>query len=165
MPIVSNTSPLLNLAIIDQLGLLRAQFGAVIIPSAVRTELRPESDFPGAGRLRTALADGWISVMTLETLNVARALQRDLDDGEAEAIALALQRGDKGILMDEHDGRVVAKAMGLTPTGVLGVVLRAKQTGALVSVQETIHSLQREAGFRIAPSLIDILLQEAGEKS
>ncbi len=163
MPIVSNTSPLLNLAIIDRLELARAQFGVVLIPPAVHAELKPESDFPGAARLRAALLEGWVQVVKLEATNVARALQRELDDGEAEAIALALQRGETEILIDEHDGRVAAKAMGLTPLGVLGVLLRAKHTGALASVAEAVQALQHDAGFRLAEALIDAVLREAGE--
>ena len=48
MPTVSNTSPLLNLAIIDRLPLLRAQFGEVHIPLAVAKELRLEENLPGS---------------------------------------------------------------------------------------------------------------------
>jgi len=50
MPVVSNTSPVLNLAIIDQLVLLREQFGEIWIPPAVLKELRPKAGFHiGAG--------------------------------------------------------------------------------------------------------------------
>jgi len=40
MPVVSNTSPILNLAIVDQLNLLHRQFGEILIPSAVLDELK-----------------------------------------------------------------------------------------------------------------------------
>jgi len=45
MPVVSNTSPILNLAIIDRLSLLREQFGEIYIPSAVLEELREKAGF------------------------------------------------------------------------------------------------------------------------
>jgi len=50
MPAVSNTSPLLNLAIIDQLDLVRDQFGEVLIPEAVLKELRVDEPLPGSAR-------------------------------------------------------------------------------------------------------------------
>jgi len=48
MPAVSNTSPILNLAIIDYLFLMREQFGQLFIPPAVLHELRIEEDLPGS---------------------------------------------------------------------------------------------------------------------
>ena len=60
MPVVSNTSPLLNLAIIDRLSLRRQQFGQILIPAAVLTELRVEEPLPGAPSLRKAIEAGSI---------------------------------------------------------------------------------------------------------
>ncbi|MES3629835.1 MAG: hypothetical protein PPP56_06690 [Longimonas sp.] len=57
MPVVSNTSPLLNLSIIDRLDLVRSQFGQVLIPEAVRDELEMDSGRPGAAKLRTAVSE------------------------------------------------------------------------------------------------------------
>jgi hypothetical protein len=164
MPVVSNTSPVLNLAIIGQLDLLRQQFGEVLIPPAVRQELQVDTELPGFEPLRLALRDGWLRVIELSTPTVARALKRDLDNGEAEAIALALQLGATTVLMDEHDGRAVAKAMDLTPVGILGVLLRAKHTGNLDSVGVAMRALQSQAGFFIAADLFASILREAGER-
>jgi len=164
MPVVSNTSPILNLAIINQLDLLRQQFGEVLIPSAVLSELKADTDFPGADRIRQALEATWLHSHELTNVDVARALKRDLDHGEAEAIALSLQLGLGVVLMDEHDGRAAAKAMGLTPVGVLGVLLRAKHAGVLESVESAMRALQDEAGFYIADDLFNAVLREAGER-
>lgn len=46
-----------------------------------------------------------------------KVLRRDLDKGESEAIALALQAGAGWILMDERDGRRIGKSLGLRVTG------------------------------------------------
>ena len=122
MPVVSNTSPILNFAIIGRLDLLRDQFGQVLIPSA------------------------------------------ELDQGEAAAIALALELGISKILMDERDGRARAKALGPQPVGILGVLLRAKRDGRLDSVKDAMQTLRREAGFFIADDLFAAILTEAGER-
>lgn len=115
MLVVSNTSPITNLASVGVLDLLRQQFGEVVIPSAVINELKLETDYPGTGEIRAAIKAGWLKQINLEDDKVARALQRELDDGEAEAIAPALQLKIETILMDERDGRSVAKSMGLVP--------------------------------------------------
>lgn len=65
MPIVSNTSPILNLAIINHLHLLPRQFGEVLIPAEVLAELKLDSGYPGVAAIQQAQADGWLQVMTL----------------------------------------------------------------------------------------------------
>jgi len=62
MPAVSNTSPIFNLACIDRLALLRMQFGAIWIPSAVDTELREIRDRAIRSRVDDARNDGWLMV-------------------------------------------------------------------------------------------------------
>ncbi|MCA9968834.1 MAG: DUF3368 domain-containing protein [Anaerolineales bacterium] len=164
MPIVSNTSPLLNLAIIDELALLRQQFGQLIIPSIVQTELRLNTTYPGVPRLEQALRDGWIRVETLASDDsLLQLLQLELDAGEAAAIALAKKHGERQILLDEREGRKKAKALGLIPIGVLGVLLRAKREGQLNAVSHAIKALQDEAGFRLSDHLVHQVLEAAGE--
>lgn len=160
MLVVSNTSPLLNLAIIGHLSLLHQQFGEVWIPPAVIEELRVEEDLPGSHTLREATETGWLRVKAVEVRNLVEILRRDLDKGEAEAIALALQIGADRILLDEREGRRIAKQLGLEVTGVLGILLRAKREGCLSSLQEAIVQLQEQAGFRIGMGLLADILRE-----
>jgi predicted nucleic acid-binding protein len=164
MPIVSNTSPILNLAMIGHLELLRQQFAEVLIPSAVRAELKPETAFPGASVVQQALQAQWLRVAELKDAHLVRALALDLDEGEAAAIALALELGMRRILMDEHDGRVKARALGLEPIGLLGVLLRAKRDGTLDSVEVAMQMLRQQAGFFVADDLFAQVLREAGER-
>ena len=164
MPIVSNTSPVLNLAIVDLLHLLQHQFDEVLVPPAVLDEMRLDTNFPGVDRIRQSMLDGWLKASKLENDQLARALSRDLDDGEAEAIALSLLLGFDTVLMDEHDGRSIARSMGLTTVGVLGILLRAKQTGEIISVKQALQTLRNEAGFYISDHLFISILNQAGEK-
>ncbi|MDA0867589.1 MAG: DUF3368 domain-containing protein [Cyanobacteria bacterium] len=159
MPVVSNTSPILNLAIIGQLNWLRQQFGTIQIPPAVLDELKVDDDRPGSPLIRAALIDGWLQVQPLGDTKIAQLLRQTLDVGEAEAIALALERHAEWILLDERDGRKAAKSLGLQVTGVLGVLLRAKASGEVISLAPAIHDLAHKAGFRLAPELVERILE------
>lgn len=163
MPIVSNTSPLLNLAIIGHISLLQQQFGEIWIPQAVAQELRAEEDLPGSQAVREAMAAGWLHVEEAQDRALVKSLQRGLDRGEAEAITLALQVKAERVLLDERDGRRIAKSLGLNVTGVLGILLRAKREGHLSSLQDTIAQLGDKAGFRIGAELLTDILRSGGE--
>jgi predicted nucleic acid-binding protein len=164
MPAVSNTSPLLNLAIINQLHLLQQRFVEVLIPPVVLAELKPGTDYPGTERIQHALDAQWLRVVELKDDTLARALRLELDLGEAAAIAIAIELSHTQILMDERDGRAKAKALGLQPVGILGVLLRAKLAGQIPSVETSLRALKNEAGFFIDDELYDGVLIEAGEK-
>jgi uncharacterized protein len=160
MVVVSNTSPLLNLAIIGQLDLLRQQFSKILIPKAVLEELRVEEMLPGSEHLQAALIAGWLQVQEINNPSLVQLLQRDLDRGESEAIALALALNANWIILDERDGRKIAKSMGLQVTGILGVIIRASNNGQVSSLSDVINQLRQEAGFRIAPNLLTQILQD-----
>jgi|GEM_PF-2051205 len=72
MPIVSNTSPILNLAIIGHLDLLRQQFGQIQIPPAVLDELKITEERPGAQPIQVAITADWIEVQPVNTTNGPR---------------------------------------------------------------------------------------------
>lgn len=164
MPGVSNTSPVLNLAIINRLDLLREQFGEIWLPPTVIEELRLEEELPGFRAVRGAREAGWLRVGEVKDQPLLQVLQRDLDRGEAEAIALALQMKAEWTLLDERDARKVAKSLGLRVTGLLGILLRARRQGKLLSLQKVMEELRENAGFRIgAELLVADLLKESGE--
>lgn len=165
MPVVSNTSPILNLAIIECLDLLRQQFTKVYIPSVVQTELKAKDDLPGSRLMMDALQDGWIEIIPVKNTSLVTALMVDLDAGEAEAIALGLELGNLLVLMDESDGRARARNMGLNLTGTIGILLRAKRLGQVKAVKSLLLELRSKAGFHIAENLLCQVLREAGESS
>ncbi len=163
MPAVSNTSPVLNLAIIGQLSLLRQQFGEIWIPPAVLEELRVGEDLPGSQSVREAIESGWLRVEEVRDQPLVQVLHRDLDKGEAEAIALALQVQAEWTLLDEREGRRVAKSLRMKVTGVLGILLRAWREGELPSLQRAMEESREKAGFRIGAELFADLVRESGE--
>jgi predicted nucleic acid-binding protein len=128
MVVVSNTSPLSNLAIVGRLTLLRDQFGSVLVPAAVRRELMQLRHAAAAQLLDAAFRDGWLQVSPL-LRPVPGHLGAGLHAGEAEALALALERRADLALLDDGDARRRAAEAGVRISGVLGVLLRAKQNG------------------------------------
>lgn len=87
----------------------------------------------------------------------------ELDNGESEAIALAIELKIQNIIMDESDGRSKARALGLSTIGVIGVLLRAKRDARLESLKQALLALRQEAGFFIADELYQHLLIEVDE--
>jgi predicted nucleic acid-binding protein len=110
MIVVSDTSPLSNLFIIDQLGLLEKLYGRIIVPEAVMNELLVlEERGIDLSPIKNAK---WIEVMTIKERGEINKLLADLDIGEAEAIVLAESLHADWLLMDETKGRHIAKSHG-----------------------------------------------------
>ena len=162
MIVVSDTSPVLNLARIGRLELLPLLYGEVLIPSAVFQELTTSKwDLPPAIDLA---ALPWLIVATARNQNRVQELREDLDPGEAEAIVLAIERRADLLLVDERRGRRTATAAGLTVTGLLGVVASAKQAGLIDLAKPVLDELIHIARFWIGPELYAIVLGELEER-
>jgi hypothetical protein len=149
----------MNLAIIGHLALLREQFGEVLVPRAVVEELRLAEDLPGNGEIREAIRVGWLQPREAKQQALVRSLRRELDLGEAEAIALAIELNAERILLDERDARRVAKSQGLKVTGVVGILRRARLEKRIPSLREAIGRLRDEAGFHLDDELVEEILR------
>jgi hypothetical protein len=84
MLIVSNTSPLSNLAIVDALDLLRQRYGTVVVPERVRLELEALSHVGAKTRIRQAISDGWIIAQKLPTSTLSVRFETLLPAGVGE---------------------------------------------------------------------------------
>jgi predicted nucleic acid-binding protein len=162
MLVVSNTSPLSNLAIIGRLELVREQLGAVVIPPAVQAELSRNPELEARAALGTAMSEGWIRVMPLAN-PVPQHLLQALDLGEAEALSLAMQAKATLVLLDESVARSRAAQLGIRFTGALGILRWARQTGRILALKTDLQRLRKEARFFINPALEMALLISVGE--
>src|SRR5450759_4002856 len=113
MVAVSDTSPISNLSITGRLDLLRSQFSQVLLPEAVRTELGRMPNPEAKASIENALRNGWLLCRAVGNWQLAAALGNDLDKGEAEAIALATETQAGVLLIDEKEGRAIARQAGL----------------------------------------------------
>lgn len=159
MIVVSDTSPILNLASINRLGILESLYQKVLIPSAVYDELtRSASEaFPDPPSYP------WLVVASARDQARVRQLCGEVDPGEAEAIVLALESRADLLLIDERRGRRIATSLGMRVTGLLGVLAEAKRAGLIQQVKPLLDDLLR-VGFWIGADLYTRVLTELGEQ-
>ncbi len=161
---ISNSSPLIHLAGIDRLNLLREWYSEVLIPPAVWREVVEEGEGrSGAREVGEAASQAWIRVVATTDDALVRLLRRDLDDGKAEAIALAVEQPCDVLLLDECEARTVAGTFSLRKTGTIGLLMRAKQEGRITSLKVEMDRLRNEAGFWIDEGLYRRALAAVGE--
>ena len=161
MIVVSNTSPLTNLAAIAKFDLLQSLYGSLHIAHAIWDELNAKGrHWPG----RDEVADAdWIEQHSVQNRALVAALRRDLDRGEAETIALALELEADLVLLDEKEGRHAGQRLGLRVVGTVGVLLEARASGAIDMVRPYLDALRQTSGFYLSPSLYQHALALAGE--
>lgn len=162
MIVVSDASPLISLAAIGQLEVLRRLYNRVIIPDAVYREIvGGDPGLPGASEVK---ALEWIAAQAVRNDALVRALLVELDRGEAEAIALAVEIQAGLVLIDERRARAAASRLGLNVVGVLGVLVEAKQKALMPQLKPVLDALITQAGFWMSPELYERILQTVGER-
>jgi len=148
MIVVSDTSPLSGLLIIKQLNILEILYKAVVIPPRVHAELLQLQEL---GEDISAYEHAeWIKVETPNDLKLVQSLVEMLDEGEAEAIALAKELEADYLIVDERRGWKIAKSLNVNAIGLIGVLLKAKSEGVITLVLPIVDRLIAEAGFWIS---------------
>jgi predicted nucleic acid-binding protein len=154
--IVSDSGPLAVLFKAGLLGILEAVHGEVVVPRAVERELKMKTE--GDVMFRD---NQWIKPADVKNREVVKMLTLVVDEGEAEALALALHSGAL-ILIDERKGRETARKLGLELRGTLGLFVEAKNKGVIKNVKDCIDSLV-DAGYYLEADLIEEVLRKARE--
>lgn len=162
--VVSDSSTLIHLASIGRLTLLKTFYGRVVIPPAVwRKVVEEGAGRAGAAEVEGGRQDGWIEVIAPADESLVRLLKRDLDDGEAEVIALAVERQADLVLGDEAEARRIAELYGLLKTGIIGILIRARREGVVDLLRPELSRLRGPGGFWIEDALYDQALASVGE--
>lgn len=161
MRVVSNTSPLSNLAVIGELGLLQKIYPKILIPPAVHDELTCFQEIQPT--IVNMMKADWLEVQTPKNIQLTQTLNQLLDPGEAAAIALAVDIKADRLLIDERIGRSIASQYNIKIRGILGLLVNAKSQGLIVTVKPFLDRLISEAGFRVSQTLYDRILQESDE--
>ena len=148
--IISDTSCLIILTKIGELDLLRQLYKTVTITQDVLLEYGEH------------LPD-WIEVQQAKDHYRQQLLEMQVDKGEASTIALALETSENIIILDDWKARKLADRLGLSVTGTLGVIIKAKNNGIIQSIKPYLDKI-RETNFRFSEELEQIALKEANEK-
>ena len=162
MRIVSNTGPIIGLAKINRLSILKKIAGEILIPPMVHRELLAKTG--DEATLIDEALNSFIHVSPLPPLDPSvKTIIADLDAGEGHAIGLASTfSGDVLLLLDDRAGRTAAVRLNIPTTGLIGLLLLAKERGIITKVSELIYEL-REQGYWLSDRVVDIARQLAGE--
>jgi predicted nucleic acid-binding protein len=160
--IVINTSPLIALVAANgDLNILCFLYKEVLVPFEVCQEILT------GGSSNFAIAEfeeaNWLQKQQ-QPINISTLLLNSLDRGEAAVIQLALDKNIQTVCIDEAVGRRVARLSGLSLTGSIGILLRAKQEGYPVTIRQAIERMLNR-GIRLSESVINFALNQAGESN
>lgn len=161
--VVSNSSPLVYLAAVRDFELLRVLFDEIAIPRAVFEEVViGGAQFPVAREV-VAAQGRWIYVHDLGDASKAEEFRKaGLDDGESEALALALALQPESLLLDDSDAVRRAATLGLNVMRAAGVYRLAKQKGLIEAVAPKLDDL-KQAGFWLSDDHYRAVLKNVGE--
>lgn len=146
-PAVANSTCLIGLERIGQLEILRALFEPLLVPPKVQEEFGTTLD--------------WLTVQAPTSRELVNILRSIVDDGEAEAIALAKEKGWL-LILDDRKARKWAKRLSVRVIGTAGILLRAKRCGLIPKVKPILEAL-KAVGFRLSEALEREVLRLAQE--
>ncbi len=153
MTVVSDTTAITTLLKIGEERLLQLLFGSVIIPQAVSDELRAfHPQLPA-----------FVSLRAVTEPEIRLAGTESLGRGEAEAIKLAREIGADLLLTDDRKARAAAERIGIRCAGLPALLVKAKQSGHLASVQVALELMEQNGNFCLSERVRAETLKFAGE--
>jgi len=134
--IISDTSCFIILTNIGELSLLQKLYSKITTTIEIATEFGeplPE----------------WVEILSVKSKDTQRLLELQIDKGESSAIALALEFSDSLLILDDIKARKVATQLGLSITGTLGIIIKAKLEGIIPSVIPILNKI-KQTDFRLS---------------
>jgi predicted nucleic acid-binding protein len=150
--IVADSGPLHYLVLVDCADLLARVFDHVLIPIEVRDELS-HRNAPARVKNWIGSAQPWLVIERVKEFRPITGLH----PGEAAALQLALQTSTRALLIDDMDGRVAARRLGLTVVGTIGLLERMSEL-RLIELGAAISRLRR-TNFFVSPELLNAALE------
>lgn len=158
--IVINTGPLIAItAATGDLEILRGLYSRIVVPFEVCGEIS------AGGPTGFAVAEFQAATFLVTQPNpttIGTFLHNTLDTGEASVIQTALDLGIATVCIDEAVGRRIARMNALSVTGSIGILLRAKQEGASISIRTALDNMRRH-GIWLGKEVSDAAIGLAGE--
>ena len=147
--IISDSSCLIALENIGMLDLLKHLYGNIIISREVATEYGSK-------------LEKWMTVRDITNKTYLRILSGIVDEGEASAIALYFEIKNSTLILDDLKARNLAKDLGIKYTGLMGVLVKAKQEKLIGAVKPVLFKLEAN-NFRISENLKHSILKLSKE--
>ena len=149
---ICNSTPIICLAKIGGLELLRRLFTIVTIPEAVKEELLVEGKV-GQTVIAEAIKAGWLRIA-----NPKKNIELGLGKGENSAINLVKETGDK-LIIDDALAIKAAKTLNLEVTRTTTVVFMAVEK-KIISKKQAISIVDKliSGGYYISPKYITAIL-------
>ena len=155
---IVNSTPVIGLANIGKLDVLRQMYGTITIPQAVFDEIKS----PSVQRQVNANRD-WIRVEQINDASQKQMYRAKLHAGEVEVMILAQEKKADLVILDDNAAKKTAKFLGLRVIGTLGILVLAKKRGYIKEVSPVLDALKRD-GFFVSDDLCDLVLRQADEK-
>jgi len=147
--IISDTSCFIIMTNIGELDLLHKVYAEIVTTIDIATEYGE------------ALPE-WVEIVTVKDKYRQKILEMQIDKGEASAIALALETQNCTIILDDYKARKIADRLGISFTGTIGVIIKAKLRGIIPSIKPFIEKI-KQTDFRLSAEVELQALKEANE--
>ena len=156
--VIVHSTPVIGLANIGRLDVLRQMYGTITIPQAVFDEIKS----PSVQRQVNANRD-WIRVEQINDASQKQMYRAKLHAGEVEVMILAQEKKADLVILDDNAAKKTAKFLGLRVIGTLGILVLAKKRGYIKEVSPVLDALKRDSFF-VSNDLCDLVLKQADEK-
>ena len=163
---VINASPLIFLGKIGALNLLPKLFDEIVTTERVKNEVLGKEPAPEKIMLDQAF-NTWLQIKNAHNPQLEQKLAEfAIQQGEITILVLAFQflktKKQPITIIDDRAAREIARTLGLTVTGTIGIVLRSIVEGYISKSEGTrlLNKLSQETDFRMSVSLYSRLLSE-----
>ena len=134
---------------IGELDLLHKAYGQILTTPEIAAEFgEPLPD--------------WVEIVEVKDKYRQRILELQIDRGESSAIALALETPNSVVILDDYKARKIAERLGVTLTGTIGVIIKAKLGGIIPTIKPLLEKI-KQTDFRLSAEIERQALEEAGE--
>jgi len=163
VPAVTNSTPIIALAFLDQLDLLGKLFEKVYVPRQVYNEVAADTENRiGADGLKKQIHEDRIVLYDIMDNNFVELMVGRLHKGELSVMIAAKELGITYVLMDDVSARKIAESYSLVPIGTVGILKLAKMKGLLSEVKSLLDKLV-DNNFRISLKLYNEILKDVNE--
>ena len=147
--IISDTSCFIILTNIGKLELLHKVYGQILTTPEIAAEFGEP-------------LPAWVEIVEANDKYRQTILELQIDKGESSAIALALETPDSTVILDDYKARKIAERLGITLTGTICVIIKAKMKGTIPSVKPLLEKI-KQTDFRMSAEIEAQALKEANE--